>query len=89
MSPVRTDCGPEKADFRPERAWEEDRWMDGWKADEQKPPCVLKDFVPFRAAAQKSQKSHERVEDLKNASNLDKLGQFDQIFFLSWPRMCP
>ena len=66
MRPDRTDCGlvradfrpervdfrPERADFRPERAWVglTDRGMDG-QTDKQKSPCVLQDFVPFRAAA--------------------------------------
>ena len=47
--PERADFRPERADFRPERAWGGgDR-----RKDKQKSPCVLQDFVPFGAAAQK------------------------------------
>ena len=56
--PERADFRTERADFRPERAWR--RWMDGWmdgrmdrQMDKRKCPCVLQDFVPFGAAAQK------------------------------------
>ena len=31
-----------------------DEWMDKW-TDERKSPCILQDFVPFGAAAQKEQ----------------------------------
>ena len=50
FKPKRADSRPERADFRPERAWggQTDEWN-----DERKSPCVLQDFVPFRAAAQK------------------------------------
>ena len=39
------------SDFRPVRAWGDER-TEGRK-DERKSPCVLQDFVPFGAAAQK------------------------------------
>ena len=50
--PERADSRLERADLRPERAW-------GRRRDEQtngrtKVPCVLQDFVPFGAAAQKA-----------------------------------
>ena len=46
--PERVDFRPEKADFRSERAW---GGRTDERNDEQKSPCVLQDFVPFRAAA--------------------------------------
>ena len=49
--PERADFRPERADFRPERAWGGGQ-TDG-RTDERKSPCVLQDFVPFGAAAQK------------------------------------
>ena len=49
--PERSDFTPVREDFSPERAWGDER-NDG-RTDEQKSPCVLQDFVPFRAAAQK------------------------------------
>ena len=50
----RADFRLERADFRPEKSWggQKDRMTDE-QTDEQKFPCVLKDFVPFGAAAQK------------------------------------
>ena len=59
--PKKAGFRPEKADFRPEKAWGGlmDKWMDGWTdrwTDKQKSPCVLQDFVPFGAAAQKGEK---------------------------------
>ena len=55
FKPERADFRPERADFRPERAWGgTDERMDE-RTDEQKSPCVLQDFVPFGAAAQKGQ----------------------------------
>ena len=36
------------------------KWMDGWMG-EQKSPCVLQDFVPFGAAAQKADLRPERA----------------------------
>ena len=63
--PERADFKPERADFRPEMAVSrpERAWGDLQKKkneqtneqmDEQKSPCVLQDFVPFVAAAQKA-----------------------------------
>ena len=49
LRPERTDFRPEMADFRPERAWGADERTD----KRTKVPCVLQDFVPFGAAAQK------------------------------------
>ena len=52
--PDRAGFRPERVDFRPERAW--GRWMDrqmNERTNKQKSPCVLQDFVPFGAAAQK------------------------------------
>ena len=46
----RVNFSPERADFRPERAW---GGRTEGRNDEQKSPCVLQDFVPFGAAAQK------------------------------------
>ena len=51
FGPDRADFRPDRADFRPERAWGE--WTDK-RMDEQNSLCVLQDFVPFGAAAQKS-----------------------------------
>ena len=51
---LRTDLRSERADFRSERADFEGR--DGRtnkRTNERKSPCVLQDFVPFGAAAQK------------------------------------
>ena len=50
--PERADFRPERADFRPERAW--GRRTDGRTNEQTKVPCVLQDFVPFGAAAQKA-----------------------------------
>ena len=57
--PEKGDFRPERADFRPERAWgggrrdgRTNRRTNKW-SNEQKSPCVLQDFVPFGAAAQK------------------------------------
>ena len=52
--PERADFRPERADFRPERAW---GGQTEGRSDKQKSPCVLKDFVPFGAAAQKELRS--------------------------------
>ena len=52
--PERADFRPERVNFRPERAWGggTNAQKDG-RTDKQKSPCVLQDFVPFGAAAQK------------------------------------
>ena len=54
-----------RADFRSGReGGRTDGQMDGQtdkREEEQKSPCVLKDFVPFRAAAQKKKTSHPRI----------------------------
>ena len=53
--PDRADFRPDRADFRPERAW--GRRMDGWtdgRMDGRKSPCVLQDFIPCGATAQKN-----------------------------------
>ena len=42
---------PERADFRSERAWGDERRNK--RTNERKSPCVLQDIVPFGAAAQK------------------------------------
>ena len=54
LRPERLDLGPERLDLRPERSDEggTNRQMDE-RMDERKSPCVLQDFVPFGAAAQK------------------------------------
>ena len=61
LRPERLDLGPERLDLRPERPEGPDEGggdertnerTDG-RTDEQKSPCVLQDFVPFGAAAQK------------------------------------
>ena len=44
MRPERPDLRPERLDLRPDE-----------EGDEQT-PCVLRDFVPFRATAQKQKK---------------------------------
>ena len=57
--PERADFKPERADFRPERVWggrRTDGQTDGRTDKRTKVPCVLQDFVPFRAAAQKKGK---------------------------------
>ena len=53
--PKRVDFRPERADFRSERAWGDERTngRTDERNDERKSPCVLQDFVPFGAAAQK------------------------------------
>ena len=57
LRPERADLRPERAYLRPERAvlrpGRGDERNDGW-TDERKSPCVLQDFVPFGAAAQKT-----------------------------------
>ena len=55
MRPDSADFRPDTADFRPYRADSRleracGRRTDRW-TDKQKSPCVLKDFVPFGAAA--------------------------------------
>ena len=50
----RADFRPERADFRPERAWGDEQTDKQTKA-----PCVLQDFVPFGAAAQKVMAAEE------------------------------
>ena len=50
LRPDRPDFRPERAELRPEGL--NDGETNGW-TDERKSPCVLQDFVPFRAAAQK------------------------------------
>ena len=53
--PERPDLRPERPDLRPERPdvggmdERKDRRM-----NKRKSPCVLQDFIPFRAAAQKA-----------------------------------
>ena len=50
----RRDFRPDRADFRPERAWGGlTNGRTDERTNEQKSPCVLQDFVPFGAAAQK------------------------------------
>ena len=54
MWPERPDLRPDRLDLRPDRPdLRPDRLVGGW-INEQKSPCVLHDFVPFGAAAQKS-----------------------------------
>ena len=51
--PERVDFNPERVDFRLERAWGDERTIK--QTDERtEVPCVLEDFIPFGAAAQKS-----------------------------------
>ena len=50
--PEKADFRPERADFRPERAWGDER-TNGRTDKRTKVPCVLQDFIPFGAAAQK------------------------------------
>ena len=57
MRPERADLSPGRTDLRAERAdlrelGGGDRRTNG-RTNEQKSPCVLQDFVPFGAAAQK------------------------------------
>ena len=53
LRPERLNLRPERLDLRPEGPDEGgDRRTDG-QTDERKSPCVLQDFVPFGAAAQK------------------------------------
>ena len=55
LSPGRTDLRAERADLRELGGGTDGRTngrTDG-RTNEQKSPCVLQDFVPFRAAAQK------------------------------------
>ena len=50
----RPDLRPERPDLRPERSdWGGTNKRMDEQTDEQKSPCVLQDFVPFGAAAQK------------------------------------
>ena len=69
--PERVDFRPERADFRPERSWENGQNDKGnnEQKDEQKSPCVLQDFVPFGAAAQKRTKE---LYDKKKFRKKDK-----------------
>ena len=56
---IRSDLKPESPDLRPEGPDEGDEQTDGRmdrRTDERKSPCVLQDFVPFGAAAQKGGK---------------------------------
>ena len=59
LRPERPDFRPETPDFRPERPDlrpEKPRgagWTDKRTNEQTKVPCVLQDFVPFGAAAQK------------------------------------
>ena len=48
LRPKRPDLRPERPDLRPERP----DWGDEL-TNKRKSPCVLQDFVPFGAAAQK------------------------------------
>ena len=66
--PDREVFRPSRPDFRPKRAWGVvgDQWMDGRtdkqtnrRMDEQKSRCVLQDFFPFGAAAQKKERKEE------------------------------
>ena len=50
--PEKADFRPKRADFRPERAWGGER-INKRTNERTKVPCVLQDFVPFGAAAQK------------------------------------
>ena len=64
LRPKRLDLRPERLDLRPKmldlRQEGPDEWGGGQtnertdrRTDERKSPCVLQDFVPFGAAAQK------------------------------------
>ena len=55
FKPERPDLRLERPDLRPERPDGGDGQTDE-RTDEQKFPCVLQDFVPFGAAAQKGRK---------------------------------
>ena len=77
MSPERPDLSSERPDLRsqrpnlrPERP-DEGRGQTDRMTDEQKSPCVLQDFVPFGAAAQKeSHGSNHRLDTQIPASRL-------------------
>ena len=54
MRPERPDLGPERPDLGPERPnLGPEGGQTNEQTDKQKSPCVLQDFVPFGAAAQK------------------------------------
>ena len=57
--PESADFRPERANFRPEGAW--GGRTDG-RTDERKSPCVLQDFLPFGAAAQKGR--NDQIYDI-------------------------
>ena len=69
--PERADFRPERADFRSERTWGgADGQTDG-RTDVQtdgrtKVPCVLQDFVPFGAAAQKAEGTNSWTDGWKD-----------------------
>ena len=75
LRPERADMGPERANLRPLRAdlrsGREDKWTNGWNDGQTKVPLCSTGLCPLRGPLP------------RNASNLAKLGQFDQIFFLS------
>ena len=50
LRPVRPYSKPERPDSRP---YFRPKGPDGRETDERKSPCVLQDFIPFGAAAQK------------------------------------
>ena len=52
LRPERPDLRLERPDLKPERPDGGDGHTNG-QTDERKSPCVLQDFVPFEAAAQK------------------------------------
>ena len=69
--PERTDSRPERAVFRPERAnfRPERAWGKGTheRTDKRtKVPCVLQDFVPFGAAAQKEEEEEEEERQTRS-----------------------
>ena len=54
---LRLDLRPDRLDLRPDRSdLRPDRLVGGTdkRTNKQKSPCVLQDFVPFGAAAQKA-----------------------------------
>ena len=58
LRPDRPDFKPERPDLRPEGP-DGGGWRDGRmneRTNKRKSPCVLQDFVPFGAAAQKGRK---------------------------------
>ena len=54
LRPERQNLRPERPDLRPEGPDGPDGGGTDKRTDKQKSPCVLQDFVPFGAAAQKA-----------------------------------